>query len=673
MRRNSIATLFLALMVTAICQAEELQPLRDGGSGRLFAIRVSPTSQAPAAGGGLLSVGDRRAAANAFITANKAMLGLADPAKQLSSGQPDTDILGQTHVRYHQHHLGLPVLGGELQVHLTRGGAVYYVSSKVATDLPGSVTPLISESRARGIALDWAALLTTRSCESGSARLLILPLGIVKNQQECDSRLAWEIQVQQAGEGDNYSARHFIDAMSGEQLLVLSNIHALDRRVFDCSLPNNTSCYLDYYVSSYGYTFGRSESAPSRGPCPVANPVLHGRADVDTLHPLLRVTHNYWLDTFGLNGGNGHGGIGVPPSRPAESTIAITLADEENPDLCPGRAWYQDVGRLGFCAGEVTPDVVGHEYGHSVVHNAVVDTAGAPLGMIYWGESGALDESFADLAGEAIELRATGLHDWRQGVWQSNPAGAYPSSDGGLSRDLSNPGSLVEPDGSSYPDRFYSPNMYCGELDHGGVHTNSTILSHVLYLLSEGGELSGCHVDAIGFEAVQQIAYRALTTYYTQTTTFNEAYAAYLQAAADLYSSDVVIEVRVALQAAQLDQPGLCSGLAEQTPECVLLTGVGDVPVGDGSTVQSAAPNPAEGRVNLQYRLVSSGSVRVTVYDVRGRLVAEPLDQWQEPGDQQVIWNGRMQGEMRAAPGVYFLYVTVNGREIGTRRVMVLH
>jgi flagellar hook assembly protein FlgD len=97
------------------------------------------------------------------------------------------------------------------------------------------------------------------------------------------------------------------------------------------------------------------------------------------------------------------------------------------------------------------------------------------------------------------------------------------------------------------------------------------------------------------------------------------------------------------------------------------------VPAGNGSTVQSAAPNPAEGRVNLQYRLGSAGNVRVSVYDVRGRLVAEPLDQWQEPGDQQVIWNGRMQGEKRAAPGVYFLHETVNGREIGTRRVMVLH
>lgn len=101
-------------------------------------------------------------------------------------------------------------------------------------------------------------------------------------------------------------------------------------------------------------------------------------------------------------------------------------------------------------------------------------------------------------------------------------------------------------------------------------------------------------------------------------------------------------------------------------------SGVNDVASGAGQ-VLGAYPNPTGGRVSLQYRLGVSGDVRVTVYDVRGYLIAESGQGWQDPGDQQVVWNGRtQQGDQPVAPGVYFLRVTVNGRDLGTRRVMVL-
>jgi hypothetical protein len=101
-------------------------------------------------------------------------------------------------------------------------------------------------------------------------------------------------------------------------------------------------------------------------------------------------------------------------------------------------------------------------------------------------------------------------------------------------------------------------------------------------------------------------------------------------------------------------------------------SGVVDVALG-ADEVLGAYPNPTSGRVSLQYRLRTSGDVRVAVYDVRGYLIAESGPGWQDPGDQQVIWNGRtQQGNQPVAPGVYFLHVAVNGRDIGTRRVMVL-
>lgn len=86
----------------------------------------------------------------------------------------------------------------------------------------------------------------------------------------------------------------------------------------------------------------------------------------------------------------------------------------------------------------------------------------------------------------------------------------------------------------------------------------------------------------------------------------------------------------------------------------------------------TASPNPAEGDLSLNYHLGQAGNVRVAVYDVRGRLVAEPALGWQEPGPQAVIWNGRMATGGRVAAGVYFLRVSVDGQDKGMRKVMVL-
>jgi hypothetical protein len=89
------------------------------------------------------------------------------------------------------------------------------------------------------------------------------------------------------------------------------------------------------------------------------------------------------------------------------------------------------------------------------------------------------------------------------------------------------------------------------------------------------------------------------------------------------------------------------------------------------SSVQLPVPNPTSGSVSLAYRLARGGDVRVSVYDVSGRLVAEPQSGKQGPGSQRATWNGRTALGMRAAPGVYFFRVTLNGANIGTRRVIV--
>ncbi|MEM7658397.1 MAG: M4 family metallopeptidase [Bacteroidota bacterium] len=161
-------------------------------------------------------------------------------------------------------------------------------------------------------------------------------------------------------------------------------------------------------------------------------------------------------------------------------------------------------------------DVVSHEFSHGVTGNSA--------GLIYAYESGALNESFSDIFGNAVEHYADdSLADWRVG-----------EGFGQALRDMSNPGNFGD------PDTYKGQNWVSSSFDNGGVHINSGVQNYWYYLLVEGG--SGVNdngeafqVDAIGWEKASNIAYRNLTTYLTPISQFSDALQGSLAAAEDLY------------------------------------------------------------------------------------------------------------------------------------------
>ena len=108
------------------------------------------------------------------------------------------------------------------------------------------------------------------------------------------------------------------------------------------------------------------------------------------------------------------------------------------------------------------------------------------------------------------------------------------------------------------PRSLYDRNYGCGTTDNGYVHANSYPISYAAYLLARGGSFNNCTINPIGMEAVGAIWYRA-NGYYSASANFAEAFLDLQQAAADLYPSNVVAEVRKALQAVEMDQPGRCN------------------------------------------------------------------------------------------------------------------
>ncbi len=168
-----------------------------------------------------------------------------------------------------------------------------------------------------------------------------------------------------------------------------------------------------------------------------------------------------------------------------------------------------------------TIDICGHEITHGLTSNS--------SNLIYNGESGALNESYSDIFGTLIENYG------RPGNWNWK-VGEDMTANGNGIRNMQNPAQFSDPD--TYGGQYW----YTGTADNGGVHTNSGVSNFWFYLLSMGGsgtnDLSQAYsVSGLGLNQAAQIAYRALTLYYTPNTNYANARLLTIQAAKDLFGN----------------------------------------------------------------------------------------------------------------------------------------
>jgi hypothetical protein len=170
-------------------------------------------------------------------------------------------------------------------------------------------------------------------------------------------------------------------------------------------------------------------------------------------------------------------------------------------------------------------DVAGHELSHGVIQNTA--------NLEYVGQSGALNESYADVFGAMIDR-----NDWQIGEDVSNPS-IFPT---GALRDMLNPhnGGNSPSDPGWQPAHMSEfrnlPNTPDG--DNGGVHVNSGIPNRAFALLA----------NSIGKDKAEQIYYKALRDYLVKSSQFIDMRNAAEKAASDIHgaSSAEVTAVRTA-------------------------------------------------------------------------------------------------------------------------------
>jgi gliding motility-associated-like protein len=166
-------------------------------------------------------------------------------------------------------------------------------------------------------------------------------------------------------------------------------------------------------------------------------------------------------------------------------------------------------------------DVCGHEIAHAVTTYSA--------GLIYSYESGALNESFSDVFGNAIERWA------RSNKWNWRIGEDITAAGNGI-RNMANPNQFKHPD--CYKGSFW----WTAAGDNGGVHVNSGVQNYWYYLLSDGGSGKNdlgkdFNVDSIGYLKAAQIAYRNLTVYLTPSSKYADARTFGIMSAADLFGN----------------------------------------------------------------------------------------------------------------------------------------
>ncbi|MEP7195688.1 MAG: M4 family metallopeptidase [Saprospiraceae bacterium] len=203
-----------------------------------------------------------------------------------------------------------------------------------------------------------------------------------------------------------------------------------------------------------------------------------------------------------------------------------------------GEAMFYGNGKNAFTPLAKGLDVAGHEMSHGVI--------GSTANLTYDGESGAINESYADIFGTLIDR-----DDWKIGE-DIVITSVFKS---GALRDLSDPHN----GGSSLNDNGYQPRhvneQYKGTQDNGGVHINSGIPNFAYYnFVTELSKTKGLdEAKKIG----EKVYYHALTKFLTKSSNFKDLRTAIEKCSMDQYPNNP--EVLAAVKFG-FDKVGIGSG-----------------------------------------------------------------------------------------------------------------
>ncbi len=462
---------------------------------------------------------DPELAARDVLNQYRDIFGIQNAFAEFQLVRIETDSLGQSHVRLQQIKDGLPVFGRVLIVHLGETG-VLGINGDFQPGLDLATVPSLTAALAESQALAAADGLSPQVFAPGR-------LTIYVDDTTHKPFLAWQIFVSARSPSERMA--YFVDAHNGAFLHRVP-LTATDkyREVYDAKLKDNLPGKL---LASEG--------------------TLPRDADGAAAYKNAGVVYDYWMKTFGRDSFDGSGGT---------ITLVVHSAELGNSYWDGQELVFGDTDNYSTNKDDaLVLDIIGHEFTHAVVQYTA--------DLVYETQSGALNESYADVFAVMVDRE-----DWH--LFEDNTA-SPPVAKPWL-RDMQDP-SLGDYNPRKPQAGWGQPTLmseYANlpndrDGDWGGVHVNSGIPNHVLYLAA----------TASSREAAEQIWYRALTAYLTSKSDFQDFAQAIQKSAKDLYgaNSKEANAVNSALAAS-----GIINAAVQPTP------------VPDTSPKPTVAPVPAQ-------------------------------------------------------------------------------
>lgn len=537
-----ILALFSSISAMAQSRPATIPSLMESGEG-LTVVNVSARTGhvtfAGSNGRGILLPLEPATSAEAralyFVNAYGKPFGLQDSSQVRLLRSPDVDALGMEHVRLQQIHQGVPVRAAELLVHM-KGSRVMAANGHILDDLPEHVIPAFPAAEARIAArqlIQKHRPQAVTGAEYSVPRLEIFNRALLSDTVKHRSRLAWFVEAT----GTMLREFIWIDAQSGAVLLNFSQLtDAKSRRVYNGN-----------HVSTLPGTLVRIEGG-----------AVTGDADQDNAYTYAGSTYDYFSTNHGRDSYDNAGSI-------IHSTAHHCADGFPQGSTCPSyqNAFWngtQMVYADGFSSAD---DVVAHELTHAVTEYTA--------NLLYYMQSGALNESYSDIFGETVDLLNALGTDTAGVRWQLGedvPVGAI--------RNMMDPTLFFNPGKMSDSSYFVCNNSGWTDPngDGGGVHSNSGIPNHAYALMVDGGTYNGMTITGIGLTKAGKIQYRTLSSYLTSGSGFIDNYNALNQSCTDLIGTAGITaadctEVREALQAVEMNLTWPCDDAALPPYQCI--------------------------------------------------------------------------------------------------------
>lgn len=558
------------------------------------------------------------------------------PAEEFIQKSRYTDQLGITHTRFEQYFQGIKVYNGEVILHAKNGVTNLFNGRFFPTPELASVTPALNENAAVQLVKDAVGGAETVQVTEGfefliAGETVTTEVVIYHKQDRIDGeRLTYHITYIPTL-ADRWE--YFIDANTGEILNSYNNVcrfhnHTNTTKNSTCShnnvedkkaIPSTNANMLPPEIANATDLLGQTRTInvyqtdgtyfmidaarPQMFNSSQSNFPDEGVGIIWTIDgnnnnvegnnfELSHVTDNdnSWNNPRGVsahfNGGaafeyfqnvhnrtsiNGEGG----------NIVSIINVEDGNGPMdnafWNGSAIFYGNGSSAFKPLARGLDVAGHEMSHGVIQTTA--------NLEYEGESGALNESFADIFGAMIDR-----NDWQIGE-DVVELSQFPS---GALRDMANPNQ----GGNDLGDPGYQPahtnEQYTGSQDNGGVHINSGIANKAYQLFA----------TSIGKDKAEEIYYYALTNYLVRSSQFIDCRASIEQAASDLYGNTEVQAAQSAFNAVGIGSGGATGGNAD-----------------GGNSQNDFEPNPGEDYIlyaNVQQTLLR-------LYRADGTVEADPF------------------------------------------------